>query len=571
MTGGLARRGRDDAMDGLESRRTSNPSRQDADRLRILLIDAHALVLRFMAFAFTTGGCQVQTAGTVEDALRLLAGEPVDLIVADVEMPGLAGPELLQTITQQQPGVPVVLTSTAAAESTAVALRDQVYEHLRQPFSAEDVQQLVERVAEERRRRRTPGPTAAAGPATAVSSVEALYRIGDLACRGSDTAAFVEDALDQALGGLGGDVILALLRDDEGHVTVTQKGDRSVAAELVNVLTPSLESLYASHDGFCLPVSGRDLGGLATPIPAPGKMTGVLCLGRRNAVAGSFDDAQGWLPAYARTIGLSLHKLLLSENLEGNVIDTISSFVVALEAKDVYLKGHSARVSLYAGEIANTMGLAPPQVALARRAGILHDLGKLVIRDSIYRKPGGLTYEGSALMRDHPVNGATILKPLRFLAQEAEAIKRHHERYDGGGYPDGLKRDEIPLTARLIAVADAFDAMTSNRPYRTPIAVDAAVQEVLAHAGTQFDPAVAEAFARIPVARLTEIAGFYDNRPDARASQPANRGLGLAAAARKLSQRKGWSAAHATEDPRRKRAKVIGIAGAAFRRQAREG
>jgi HD-GYP domain-containing protein (c-di-GMP phosphodiesterase class II) len=117
-------------------------------------------------------------------------------------------------------------------------------------------------------------------------------------------------------------------------------------------------------------------------------------------------------------------------------------------------------------------------------------------------------------MQDHPVNAFKILKPLRFLAQEAEAIKRHHERYDGKGYPDGLKADQIPLSARIVTVADSFDAMTSNRPYRSAMSLEKALQEILKQAGAQFDPAVTEAFVKVPLTRLNEISRFYDNSPE---------------------------------------------------------
>src|SRR5207247_1439821 len=165
--------------------------------------------------------------------------------------------------------------------------------------------------------------------------------------------------------------------------------------------------------------------------------------------------------------GGRLQKLLLRENLEKNLIDTISSFVIALESKDPYLKGHSARVSLYSGELAMVMGVPPAEVVLMSRAGMLHDLGKLAIMDNILRKPRQLTEEEFELIRTHPVVGDKILKPLRFLSCEAKAVRHHHERYDGKGYPDGLKGDDIPLIARVVTVADAFDAMTSDRPYRS--------------------------------------------------------------------------------------------------------
>ncbi len=170
-------------------------------------------------------------------------------------------------------------------------------------------------------------------------------------------------------------------------------------------------------------------------------------------------------------------------------------------------------MSLYAGEIAGTMSLSPLQTFVTRRAGILHDLGKLVILDSILHKPGRLTKEEYALITRHPLVAYKILKPLRFLAQEADAIKYHHERFDGKGYPDGLRGEEIPLPARIVTVADSFDAMTSTRPYRSALPQDVALAEILRGKGVQFDPRVIDAFASIPRTRLNEIGRYYDARP----------------------------------------------------------
>jgi HD-GYP domain-containing protein (c-di-GMP phosphodiesterase class II) len=189
--------------------------------------------------------------------------------------------------------------------------------------------------------------------------------------------------------------------------------------------------------------------------------------------------------------------------------------VNAIESKDLYLKGHSARVSLYASEIGRTMGLGEMDVLVLARSGMLHDLGKLVMLDSILRKPGKLTPEEYALIQGHPVVGDRILEPLRFLSREAQGVRHHHERYDGKGYPDGLAGDNIPLIARVVTVADVFDAMTSNRPYRMARPLDVARADVLAIAGSQVDPGVAEVFSTIPITRLGEISAMYQAVSDA--------------------------------------------------------
>jgi putative nucleotidyltransferase with HDIG domain len=214
---------------------------------------------------------------------------------------------------------------------------------------------------------------------------------------------------------------------------------------------------------------------------------------------------------FAQATAVALQKLVLRESQERNLVDTITAFVNAIESKDPYLKGHSARVALYATEIARAMHLDAETVEVVNRGAMLHDLGKLSIMDTILRKPERLTADEFSLIKAHPVVGERILKPLRFLAREACAVRHHHERFDGSGYPDGLSGEDIPLAARIVTVADVFDAVTSHRPYRTALPVEAARQEIVRGRGTHFDPQVADAFLTIPLERLTEIARHYDS------------------------------------------------------------
>jgi putative nucleotidyltransferase with HDIG domain len=202
---------------------------------------------------------------------------------------------------------------------------------------------------------------------------------------------------------------------------------------------------------------------------------------------------------------------MLREHQERNLVDTITAFVNAIESKDPYLKGHSARVALYATEIARTMRLDDETVEVVSRGAMLHDLGKLSIMDTILRKPERLNEDEFTLIKAHPVVGERILKPLRFLAREACAVRHHHERFDGTGYPDGLCGENIPLAARIVTVADVFDAVTSNRPYRTALPVEAARQEIVRGRGAHFDPQVADAFLVVSPERLGEITHHDDS------------------------------------------------------------
>jgi hypothetical protein len=254
---------------------------------------------------------------------------------------------------------------------------------------------------------------------------------------------------------------------------------------------------------------------IATLVPVAGNVMGILCLGRDQQRGTFLPDERELLRAYAQIVALGLQKIDLRDEPESDPVEFMSVFVAALESlesKTPYLSGHSARVSLYAGEIATRLGLSRTQVAVIRRAGLLHDLGKLVLPDTILLKPGRLTPEEYALIQRHPAIGSRILRRLPVFTEEAAAIEHHLLRYDGAADAGAPKGSAIPLPARILRVADAFDAMTSPRPYRPALSPEAALAELAGGAGVQFDPTVVQAFASIPGSRLAEIGRYYGSR-----------------------------------------------------------
>ncbi len=178
----------------------------------------------------------------------------------------------------------------------------------------------------------------------------------------------------------------------------------------------------------------------------------------------------------------------LTARLEAHYTTTIEALLSALEARDPNTQAHTSRIRDLALALAISMRL-PAEMRMAVRLGaILHDVGKIGISDTILLKAGPLTDEEWVIMREHPVIGERMLSGIEFLAPALPIVRHHHERWDGGGYPDGLAGDAIPLGARIVAVCDTFDAMTSDRPYRRAQSAEAACAEVLACAGRQFDP-----------------------------------------------------------------------------------
>lgn len=207
---------------------------------------------------------------------------------------------------------------------------------------------------------------------------------------------------------------------------------------------------------------------------------------------------QAQLEAYARDIRESFRReLRRARDLERSYFATVRALAAAVEAKDGYTGAHIQRVHAIGLLLANTIApqeAGDPQLAYGF---LLHDVGKLTVPDAVLTKPGPLTASEWTLMRRHPEAGARILRAVPFLDRAVDVVLHHHERWDGRGYPAGLEGDEIPLWARIFAVADTIDAITSDRPYRRGRSLDEAVAEIHARAGTQFDPTCADAAAQL--------------------------------------------------------------------------
>jgi len=177
--------------------------------------------------------------------------------------------------------------------------------------------------------------------------------------------------------------------------------------------------------------------------------------------------------------------------------NTVDILMTALDTKDPYTRGHAQRVARYAGLLAREMGVPEDQVEEIVRAAALHDIGKLGIPDQILNKPAALTEEETVVIQRHPLLGGAILSQIESIGYSRDWVLHHHERWDGQGYPHQLAGEAIPLAARIIAVVDAYDAMTSDRPYRQAMPHEAAMEEIRAMAGSQFDPTVVEAFVNM--------------------------------------------------------------------------
>ena len=186
-----------------------------------------------------------------------------------------------------------------------------------------------------------------------------------------------------------------------------------------------------------------------------------------------------------------------NEDLETLFLSLVAALVSALDAKSPWTKGHSERVANYAERIAKEMGFKDEDLKKIRLAGLLHDIGKIGTYDEVLEKPGRLTKEEFDMVKQHPSQGATILEGIKQLQEIVPIVRHHHERIDGKGYPDGIKGEDLPMQARIMHIADSYDSMTSDRPYRKSPGKDFAVSEFVKYSGVQFDAGVVKAFIKV--------------------------------------------------------------------------
>lgn len=243
--------------------------------------------------------------------------------------------------------------------------------------------------------------------------------------------------------------------------------------------------LSVECDVLCVPLKLRD------------QVVGVLTILRERGGISFAEEDESLLANIGSQMAVAIENYRLNLDVDRTYVETIMALALAVEAKDPYSAGHSKRVAFYAEKLAQAIDLDPETVKALHGAGILHDIGKIGIKDEILLKNNPLTPDEEKIMDQHPLIGEAILKPVRSLQSLVPLVRYHHERYDGSGYPEGLKGEAIPLGARILTVADTYDAMITDRPYRKRMSFDQAKAELKKCAGTQCDPTLVEAFLRV--------------------------------------------------------------------------
>ena len=274
--------------------------------------------------------------------------------------------------------------------------------------------------------------------------------------------------------------LIKAARKNEQFITIHSFENSEYKDSEINKLTDCV-----IKDSIIVPLKPRDT------------LLGVIQLcNKKGSNSFSYEDLD-LLKILGSQIAFVIQNSELFNNLEKAYLDTLSALTNAIDAKDSYTRGHSDRVTDLSVRLAKEAKLENSELEKIRLAGMLHDIGKIGIPESILNKPGRLDDQEFEVIKSHPVLGVSILGSVEFLQNVVPIIKYHHERYDGKGYPDKLKGNDIPYLARIVSIADTYDAMTTNRPYRKALTTEESLREIERCKGTQFDPELADLFIQM--------------------------------------------------------------------------
>jgi len=477
---------------------------------RVLVVDDDAAVRALLAEILGgAGGYLTETAADGLEALERVRADRFDIVFTDLAMPRMNGMELLRRIREVDQRVPVVvITGTQRVEAAVNAMRQGASDFITKPFRVDKILATAERILGERRLLGRFGAPGSGDVPLQRLNAELFRRLQEIVTLhslstdvdrlGDNREVFARIAemgakllcVNQVLFGIVSDGVLQV------------RSAIGVSARRIPLAGTVLEAAVrerrhrVAEAGEPDPVSGAPLPGqfLAIPLVVSEEVFGVLGMACKADGTAFSEEEVHIAVTFAKKVASRIENNALYDVLFSNLADTLRSLIATVEARDSYTRSHSERVTRYALRMAERMGLPAADMDAIRFGGFLHDIGKIGVRDTVLLKPGRLTEEEFAEIHRHPEIGDAIVRPLRLLAKEREIIRFHHERFDGKGYPDGLRGEEIPVLARILAVADAYDAMTSNRPYRTRRTHAFALEELRRCAGTQFDPQVVSAF-----------------------------------------------------------------------------
>ncbi|HEY2509662.1 MAG TPA: HD domain-containing phosphohydrolase [Polyangiaceae bacterium] len=471
------------------------------ERPRVLIVDDEKFIRDILADFLGMEGYVVRTAEDGAAALDELHHAHYDLIISDLKMPRMGGIPLLEAVAHAAPSaLTIIMTGFGTVETAIDAMKRGAYDYILKPFKVEEVIHVVQRGLEKQR---------LTAENLRLREALSLYKVSEAIAASLSLEEVLATIGDTAVHEVQGDLVSTWLEDGEGSFFERQRLIRSKpgAAENGDLGTfdpKAFTELFASEQGlleqgtralrfFATKPEAQLISFVAVPLRMKTRLLGWIAVASftRNK---RFDEGnRKLLSIVGSRAAAAIENARLYEDLRATFQQTIQGLAKAIDKMDRYTAGHSDRVATYAMYLAVRLGLPPDVVEIVRQSALMHDIGKIGCVMNL-NKPGKLTQDEYEIFKKHPGFGKDILDPIRFLHPLIPGVHLHHERWDGRGYPLGLKGNDVPLIARIIAVADTYDAMTSDRAYRRALPHEVAVTEIERCSGSQFDPEVSNAF-----------------------------------------------------------------------------
>lgn len=469
------------------------------ERPRVLIVDDEKFIRDILADFLGMEGYMVRTAEDGAAALNELQNAHYDMVISDLKMPRMGGIELLEAMAHAAPNaLTVIMTGFGTVETAIDAMKRGAYDYILKPFKVEEVIHVVQRGLEKQR---------LAAENLRLREALSLYKVSEAIAASLSLEDVLSTVGDTALHELQGDLVSTWLDDGEGGYFERQRlvPQSFMGRVELGTIDPAVFIDHFKQDALLLEHGKRIGRFFATPPELPVQSLVSVPLRTKHKLLGwisvfSFSGTKRFsegnrkmLAIVASRAAAAIENARLYEDLRATFQQTIRGLAQAIDKMDRYTAGHSERVALYSTVLANRLKMAPDSTEIVRQAALMHDIGKIGCVMNL-NKPGKLTSSEYEEFKKHATYGRDILEPIRFLHPLIPGVHLHHERWDGRGYPLGLKGHDIPAIARIISVADTYDAMTSDRAYRRALPHEVSINEIERCTGSQFDPEISEAF-----------------------------------------------------------------------------
>jgi putative nucleotidyltransferase with HDIG domain len=468
------------------------------DRPRVLVVDDEKFIRDIIADFLGMEGYIVRTAEDGTSAVTELERARYDMVISDLKMPKMGGLDLLKEVARVHPDtLTVIMTGFGTVETAIDAMKRGAYDYILKPFKVEEIVHIVQRGLEKRR---------LSAENLRLREALSLYKVSEAIAASLSLDEVVSTLSESALSEVRSDLVMTWLADGEGNFALRslnysslleegeELGELDPAKVTERLSTgPLIEHGARARELFSTHPSRQVSSLIVVPLKMRDRLLGFVSTVSLTA-SRRFDEGQRkLLSIIASRAAAAIENARLYEDLQATFQQTIQSLARTIDKMDRYTAGHSERVARYAVNLARWLGLDEVQIEIVRHSALMHDIGKIGCVMNL-NKAGKLTQSEYEVFKRHPAYGREILDPIKFLGPVIPGVHLHHERWDGRGYPLGLAGKDIPLIARIISVADTFDAMTSDRAYRRALPHEVTVSEIERCSGTQFDPDIAGTF-----------------------------------------------------------------------------